>query len=249
MQPDVFKNINELNSYREKFEVWVDRQKRPTIGATVFVGKTRQEVGDDVFVKMLKTLIDICQKLVPKNLSNAYIVYSVGSWQRTGNFHVKVHLPTDVFLSLTGTFCKGKNPLAEFEGKLIDRERNDHRERFLRQVLTPQEHHKWTTQGKFCVATVEKWDYPLVCLYRLDGETITPSISIQQLLEALGLLERFLMQEWGSKGFQVGMILSPEVCFQVAAVVDDAKFAMRTEKEVRKVKNSWGWHEPVRKYR
>ncbi|MBA4719358.1 MAG: hypothetical protein HRO68_09800, partial [Nitrosopumilus sp.] len=246
-----------INSYPKEFKVWVDRQYRPTIGATVFVGKTRQKVGDDVFVKMLQTLIDICQKLVPGNLSDAYIVYSVGSWQRTDNFHVKVHLPTAVFLSLTGTFCKGKNPFAEHEDELKKREGNDHRERFLRQVLLmPQEHHMWTKPGKFSVVTVGKWNYPLVCCYRLDGETktMTTSISIQQLPEALEFLETFLIIEWGSKGFQVGMILSPEsspapVCFEVAAVVDDREFATHTKKDFRKVKESWCWDEPTREYR
>ena len=254
---DVFNDINgpQYNSNPEKFILWVDRQKRPTIGATVIRGETRQEIGNDVFIKMLKTLTDTCQKLVPGHLCGAYIVYAVGSWKRSRNFHVKVHLPTAVFLSLTGKFCQGiPNPLAQFEDELKRREQKDRREVVLREVLTKllaEERISWKTEGNFCVATVKQLDYPLVCLYQSVGGKLTTSISIDQLPEALDLLEKFLKEEWGSRGFHVGMVLSSESSpahFQVAANVDEGVFAKYTKKDVKKVQASWNWHESVRRY-
>ena len=248
---DVFNDINEpqYNSNPEKFILWVDRQKRPTIGATVIRGETRQEIGNDVFIKMLKTLTDTCRQLEPGDLSGAYIVYAVGSWKRSCKFHVKVHLPTAVFLSLTGKFCQGiPNPLARFEDELKRREQKDRHEVVLREVLTKvQEHNSWKTEGNFCVATVKQLDYPL---YQSVGGNLTTCISIDQLPEALDLLEKFLEKEWGSRGFHVGMVLSESspAHFLVAANVDEGVFAKYTKKDVKKVQASWNWHESVRRY-
>lgn len=251
--------INKYNS-NPLFKLWVDRQKRPTIGASVHKVKdhkcgTRQEVGDDTSLEMLKTLTVVCQDLVPEHLSDAYMVYSVGDWQRSREFHVKVHLPTSVFLSLTDKLCKGAdNPVAQFEDEMKIREVKDHREKAIRdvlkQVLHPENREDLTPPGKFRVATVKQLDYPLVCLYQSD-HGITTSISIEQLPEALGLLEKFLKEEWKFTGFQVGLVLSPKSSsfFQVAAVANEGLFAERTKKDIKKVKARWNWKESDRKYR
>ena len=253
---DIFDAINKppYNSSPEKFKLWVDRQIRPTIGAIVIAGETRQAIGNDVFIEMLKTLTDTCRKLVPGHLSRAYIVYAFGSWQRSKEFHLKVHLPTAVFLSLTGKLCQPRNPLAQCEDELKRREEKDHREVVLREVLTKllvQERFSWQTRGNFSVATVKQLNYPLVCLFQSVDGNLTTSISIDQLPEALDLLEKFLKDEWGSKGFHVCMVLSSESSparFQVAAKVDEGEFAKHTKKNVKEVQLSWNWQEPERKY-
>ena len=113
------------------FYLWIDRQKRPTIGATVHrgVGTNRQQVGELTFKSMLEVLTSMIQSLIPQQLEEVFLTFSTGSWQRTELFHLKAHLTTAAFFSLTdrllskeGSFLCIKDELENVKRKIIVRD-------------------------------------------------------------------------------------------------------------------------------
>ena len=247
------------------FSLWLDRQTRPTLGAKVQRGRgtKRPEVGDDTFKKMLKALTSTCEKLIPDSLTDVYFTYSMGKWQRSREFHLKAHLTTTAFLSLTDKLCEqhslGANPVRNPETvtKMEERERIDRRGDKLRELLEDEDRNELHSVNSFCIATVNKLDHPLLCLYQREGRKITTAISAEQVPEALGILETFIETSWNQKGYAVGMVLPPKSAsdaapssqsYQIAAIVDEGVFAIRVGKDVEAVKKSWGWVHPVRTY-
>ena len=248
----------------ERFYLWIDRQKRPTIGASVKrgVGRNRRDVGNLTLMRMLEELINVCQTLIPEHLTDVFITYSSGSWQRSKEFHLKAHLTTAAFLSLTDKLrdsasCRGPNAFRspDIEGALKERERKDNRVSELRKFFesekidTVQRDH-----GDLQVVTVKELDYPLLGLYRIDKGSNTSEISAHDLPTSLEFLEDVLVQKWSQKGFSIGMVLckseSPSITYsyQVAAIVEERAFAHRVGKKEDAVQKAWGWTEPKRKY-
>ena len=216
-------------------------------------------MGDDVFTAMLQTLIGAIDKLIPQYRADVYITYSTGTWQRSREFHIKAHLTTEAFLSLVDQLCRlhslGRNPLVDRRSKeeLQKRHQKDHRGGKLLEFTRNGNRTDLTSQNNSHVATVAELDYPLLSLYitTADGRTTT-AIPASLLPGALTTLEMFVAEDWEQKGYSVGMVLVPgsksSICFQVVANVEETEFAHHVGKEVERIKRSWGWSEPERKY-
>ena len=242
------------------FHLWLDRQKRPTLGASVQkgVGKSRHEVEDRIFSDIVGALTKECKELIPSYLMDVYFTYSMGSWQRSCEFHMKVHLTAVAFLSLTDELCHhdslGSNPLHDFKKELEKREKNDHHGEKLRELFANQDcMHDLHEEREYHIAIVSKLDYPVLCLYHGTKSTAIPAT---QLPAALKVLETFIFESWGQEGFSIGMVIesadhaseTSPMHFQVAAIVEEKVFAEKTNKDEATVKKSWGWAEPKRKY-
>ena len=244
------------------FYLWIDRQKRPTIGATVHrgVGTNRQEVGELTFMSMLKVLTSMIQSLIPQQLEEVFLTFSTGSWQRGYQFHLKTHLTTAVFLSLTDCLLlegdyRGGNSFLRFKDELEKREKTDNRARQLRETFSKSsaciERH---SNGSLHVATVDELDYPLVCIYHDKSGSKTTAFSIDELPKALDVLEKFVKESWGQDGFSVGMIFSKSSrdssssYYQIAAIVEEGAFAARVGKSKQAIDEAWGWKTPDRHY-
>jgi len=242
----------------ENFHTWIDRQIRPTIGATVKkgVGRNRQDVGDPTFAKMLETLTNVCQTLIPEHSTDVFVEYSCGSWQRSQEFHLKAHLTTTAFLCLTDKLresanCGGSNPLRSpaVKNELEKRERRDNCGNKLREFFESK-YHAVYRKGNVQVVKVQELDYPLLGLYQGNGSN-TSQIPAGDMPTALNVLEDVALN-WSGGGFSIGMVLcessSPSTTYQVAAIVDEKAIATRVGKEEEAVQKSWGWTEPKRKY-
>lgn len=239
------------------------------------VGKSRPDVGDSLFSEIVMVLTSECEMLIPDYLADVYLTYSMGSWQRSREFHLKVHLTTAAFLALTDRLCQqyslGSNPLHGFKKELEKREKSHHRGEKLRELFKMPEGSMVDlhAESNYHIATVSELDYPLLCLYQAEhGKPgVNTAISATQLPDALKVLEEFMSRSriWGQKGYSVGMIMSPSgsesgtmqcvasgaklpLSFQIAAVVDEKEFAGYTGKDEAMVKKSWAWAEPERKY-
>ena len=239
-----------------KFRLWIDRQKRPTIGATVCkgVGKNRQEVGELTFKSMLEVLTSVFQSLIPQQLEEVFLTFSTGSWQRTELFHLKAHLTTAAFFSLTDRLLSKEGSFLCIKDELEKREKKDNRARQLREMFSGID--ACTVQhsdGNLRVATVDKLDYPLVCIYQDKSGSKIPALSTDELPKALDVLEKFVKGTWGQKGFSIGMIFSKSSSdsssyYQIAAIVEEGAFAAQVEKSKQAIAEAWGWKEPVRQY-
>ena len=245
-----------------KFYLWIDRQKRPTVGAAVHkgVGTNRQEVGESTFMSMLKVLTSMFQSLIPQYLEEVFLIFSTGSWQRGRQFHLKAHLTTAAFLSLTDRLLleggyRGGNPFLGFKDELEIREKTDNRARQFREIFSKSsaciERH---SDGNLHVATVDELDYPLLCIYQDKSGSKTTAISTDELPKALDVLEKFVKESWGQNGFSIGMIFSKSSsdssssCYQIAAIVEERAFADRVKKSKQAIDEAWGWKEPDRHY-
>ena len=249
--------VFQISTRNEKFGLWLDRQQRPTLVAAVNegVGKSRHEVEQSIFSAIMEALTKKCKELIPTHLKNAYFTYSVGSWKRTkGEFLMKVHLTTEAFLDLTKKLCNSNswelNPFNKecIKEELTKRERNDHRGEKLRQLFeNPDCMINLHKESEYHIGYSSKLDYPVLCLYYGEKSTATPAA---KLPDALRVLETFISKSWGQKGFSIGMVIESTDCssFQVAAIVEEEVFAQKTKKNEAKVKESWGWAKPVRKY-
>lgn len=244
----------------EKFYLWIDRQKRPTIGSTVKkgVGRNRQEVGNALFMKMLDRLTKVCQTLIPEHLTDVFLTYSRGSWQRSQQFHLKAHLTAAAFLSLTdklrdSTSCRSPNLLRSpaIKIELEERERRDNRASQLHEFFASEGMDTVHRDGKMQVVVAKRLDYPLLGLYQ-DKEVNTSEISVRDIPTALTILEDFVELKWIQEGFSIGIVpcksSSPSTTYQVAAIVEERIFARRVGKKEDAVLKSWGWTEPKRKY-
>ena len=245
----------------ENFCVWIDRQIRPTIGTTVKkgVGRNRQEVGSATFRKMLEKLTNVCQTLIPEYLTDVLIEYSCGSWQRGQQFHLKAHLTTAAFLSLTDKLqdsarCRRLNALRspDIERELKEREKRDHRASELRKFFESEKIDIMQRDENLQVVIVKELDYPLLGLYRQDKGSNTSEFSAHDISTALQFFEDFVDKKWNQEGFSIGMVLcksdSPSTTYQVAAIVDEKAFAHHVGKKEDAVRECWAWTEPERKY-
>ena len=153
-----------------KFQVWLDSQIRPTIGATVEqgVGRSRPDVGEGTFSQMLQVLTTACQEIIPDYMSHIYITYSMEDWQRSREFHLKFHLSTAAFLALTDALCErdgrpaSLNQLQNRKGELEKRERKDNKADKLRAFYEKEASTDLASDGHFHFATVNELDYPLL---------------------------------------------------------------------------------------
>jgi len=243
------------------FYLWIDRQKRPTIGATVHrgVGTNRQQVGELTFMSMLKVSTSMIQSLIPQQLEEVFLTFSTGSWQRGYQFHLKTHLTTAAFLSLTDRLLlegnyRGGNPFLHFKDELEKREKTDNRARQLREMFSKSsaciDRH---SNGSLHVATVDELDYPLVCIYQDKSGSKATAFSIDELPKALDVLEKFVKESWGQDGFSVGMIFSKSSSdsssyYQIAAIVEEGAFAAQVGKSKQAIDEAWGWKAPDRHY-
>ena len=243
------------------FYLWIDRQKRPTIGATVHrgVGTNRQQVGELTFKSMLELLTSMIQSLIPQQLEEVFLTFSTGSWQRGYQFHLKTHLTTAAFLSLTDRLLlegnyRGGNPFLHFKDELEKREKTDNRARQLREMFSKSsaciDRH---SNGSLHVATVDELDYPLVCIYQDKSGSKATAFSIDELPKALDVLEKFVKESWGQDGFSVGMIFSKSSSdsssyYQIAAIVEEGAFAAQVGKSKQAIDEAWGWKAPDRHY-
>lgn len=236
----------------DKFHLWLDRQTRPTVGATVEwgVGRTRQEIGDALFLEILRVLTkELCQLIPTDALEGVYLTYSIGRWQRANEFHMKAHLPTEVFLTLADNLARpNTHALRTSKEELERRGANDHRGPKLKEVFVSTDKREIKAKGKYHFFVSTQLNYPLLCLYyKNDEDKLTPNFSSEQLPNALRALEGFVLTEWKQAGFSIGMVISGQQ-FNVAAIVEEDKFAGFTGKKEEDVKESWGWREPKRRY-
>ena len=241
-----------MDKYKhESFHLWLDRQTRPTVGVTMTrgVGRTRQEIGDKLFLEILRVLTSELGKLIPEDtLEGVYLTYSMGKWQRSSEFHMKAHLPTEVFLTLADNLAQpNTHALRRSAEELKRRGANDHRGQKLKEAFASKDKQTVQTTGKYRFVVSTQLSYPLLCLYQTEGDTLTPNLSSDQLPNALRALEDFVLRGWRQEGFSIGMVLSGE-CFNVAAIVEEDEFARLTGKREEEVKQSWGWREPKRRY-
>ena len=248
-----------------KFYLWIDRQKRPTVGATVHkgVGTNRQEIGQSTFMSMLEALKGMIQSLIPQYLEEVFLTFSTGSWQRSRQFHIKIHLTTAAFLSLTDCLLsKGGHPKKDsflcIKDELEKREKIDNHARQLQEMFSKSsactEWHSDGTDGKLHVATVNELDYPLLCIYQDKSGSKTTAVSTSELPHTLDVLEKFVKESWGQAGFSIGMVFSKSSsdssssCYQIAAIVEEGAFAYRVKKSKQAIEVAWGWKEPDRDY-
>ena len=254
-----------------KFQVWLDSQIRPTIGATVEqgVGRSRPEVGEGTFSQMLQVLTTACQEIIPDYMSHVYITYSMGDWQRSREFHLKFHLSTAAFLALTDALCErdgrpaSRNTLQDHKGELEKRERKDNKANKLRMFFETEVSTDLASDGCFHFATAKELDYPLICVYRIEDGKKSTFFSAANLPNALSALERYVLQilkqeKKDEQGYAVGMVTTVQaasgaaapavVSYQAAAVIEEGRFARLAGRDGEAVRRSWGWKEPERSY-
>ena len=248
-----------------KFHVWLDSQIRPTIGATVEqgVGRSRPDVGEGTFSKMLQVLTTACQEIIPDYMSHVYINYSLGRWQRSREFHLKFHLSTAAFLALTDALCEragrpaSLNTLQDHKGELEKRECKDNKAEKLRAFFITNCFTDLASDDRFHFATVNELDYPLICVYRIEDGKKSTFFSAADLPNALSALERYISQTLNEQGYSVGMVTTvqaasgatpAEVSYQAAAVIEEGRFARLAGRDGEAVRRSWGWEEADRRY-
>ena len=244
------------------FYLWIDRQKRPTVGAAVHrkVGTNRQEVGELTFMSMLKALTSMLQSLIPQYLEEVFLTFSTGSWQRGKAFHLKAHLTTAAFLSLTDCLLsKGSYPKKDsflcIKDELEKRQKTNNRARQFHEMFSKSsactERH---SDGNLHVATVDELDYPLLFIYQDKSGSRATAVSTDELPKALDVLEKFVKDDWCQLGFSIGMIFSKSSsdssssCYQIAATVEEGAFADRVKKSKQAIDEAWGWKIPDRHY-
>ena len=258
-------------SPNQKFDVWLDRQIRPTIGGTVEqgVGGSRPDVGEGTFSKMLQVLTTACREIIPVYMSQIYITYSMGAWQRSRVFHLKFHLSTAAFLALTDALCEragrpaSRNTLQDHKGELEERERKGNKADKLRVFFETEAFTDLASDGHFHFATAKELDYPLICVYRIEDGKKSTFFSAADLPNALSALERYVLQilkqeKKDEQGYAVGMVTTVQaasgaaapavVSYQAAAVIEEGRFAQLTGRNEEAVRRSWGWEEPERSY-
>eukprot|EP00118_Oscarella_pearsei_P025840 m.308887 g.308887 ORF g.308887 m.308887 type:complete len:270 (+) comp44988_c0_seq1:62-871(+) len=248
------KEAAKFNPKDEPFTLWVDRQKRPTVGATVLegVGQQRKEIGDELFKKMIWTLSELIGRTDKPYLSN-----HVGTWQRQNKMAIKAHLSTETFLELIQKLCDD----AEIENKFNSKEIREALE--TRQTIDYQ-HAKMEElyamngdkfdfltehEGKnmYRLFTTKETLYPVVLLCS-DADKTT-SIPLDKLPSALDVLDNFALEQWKVEGYAIAMLRKKAGNnFQLAVVFDEHDFARNTRKDVRVLKKNWGWKEPKRTY-
>ena len=230
-----------------QYSLWLDRQVRPTIGVSALRGRSRREVGP-MFSEMLQALTDFYQKEMPDNMADVHFVYSIGSWQRSRNFHIKTHLLTPTFLMLTDKLCAqnslGCNMFHNVRDELEKRQKNHHHGLKLQRLFETDEHTVLHSAGSYCVVLASGLDYPMVFLYQTAQDRANKSISATDLPQALEVLETFVTKEWCQDGFSINMIIATGVaalspCYHVAAVIEESVFALRAGKDVSAVKAAW----------
>ena len=79
-------------------------------------------------MSMLEALTSMIQLLIPQYLEEVFLTFSTGSWQRGHQFHIKIHLTTAAFLSLTDHLLLegdywGGNPFLHFKDELEKRKK------------------------------------------------------------------------------------------------------------------------------
>ena len=230
-----------------KFQVWVDRQIRPTVGANVYKGKDRKDAD---FIEIIETLLKLLENYIPQHIPDVYMTFSGSDWKRTSKFHVKVHLTTDAYLELTAKLCEQESsPFAAESETLKQREENDNRAPYLRKFFEGIKPPKGEcvllneNSGFSCVHAKHLY-YPLVGLRK--GKSA--ELSLSDLLEALPVIEDFV-EEKELKKTAIGMVFSKskDRLANVAAIMDEVEFAELTKKKLSEVKKSWPWTEPIRK--
>ena len=232
-----------------KFQVWVDRQIRPTIGANVYKGKDRK---DATFLEIIETLLKLLENYIPQHIPDVYMTFSGSAWKRTNKFHVKAHLTTDAYLELTAKLCEQESSPFALESKTLkQREKNDNRAPYLRKIfegIKPEG--KYVTlhekSGFSCVYAKDLY-YPLLGLRK--GESAEMWLS--DLPAALPAIEEFVKLN-RLKETAIGMVFSAadksKYHANVAAIMDEKEFAKLTKKDSSAVEESWPWTEPNRRY-
>ena len=258
MDPRIESELRKRFPGEANFNLWIDRQQRPTIGATVKrgVGRSRHDVGIPTFMTMLEKLTNVWQTLIPEHSKEVFVTYSSGSWQRSREFHLKAHLTAAAFLSLTDKLrdsanCRGPNTLRSpaIKSELEKREGIDNRANKLREFFQTENYAGVHRDENMQVVTVQELDYPLLGLYQLQDNG--SEISAGNMPIALNILED-VASKWSQGGFSIGMIIcesgSPSITYQVAAIVEEKAFARCVGKKEAAVLKSWGWTEPERSY-
>ena len=247
------------------FHVWLDSQIRPTIGATVEqgVGRSRPDVGEGTFSKMLQVMTTACQEIIPDYMSHIYITYSMGRWQRVEEFHLKFHLSTAAFLALTDALCvregqsPGSNKLHTDREELERRGRKDNKADKFRAFFQTNCFTDLASDGRFHFATAKELDYPLICVYRIEDSKKSTFFSAADLPNALSALERYVSQTLNEQGYSVGMVTTvqaasgatpAEVSYQAAAVLKAESFSRLVGRDEEAVNRSWGWVPSIRQH-
>ena len=90
--------------------------------------------------------------------------------------------------------------------------------------------------------------YPVVLL--ASDTAKSTFIALDNLPEALNVLEDFLSDEWGVEGYAIGMLSQRKGnSFRLAAVLDEKDFSEHVDgHDVKTLKKNWEWEEPKRKY-
>lgn len=249
-----------LSRYRPrgaKFSLWIDRQIRPTIGASVYDMKTRKDLGN-IFMEALQVLTDVCAKLLPRQqLDDVVLTYNVGAWQRSRSFSFKAVMTTPAFLILTDKLCSEESVDDNLFHTEIDelrrREKNHYCGAKIREMLRDGKFVELHQVGNFRVGIAGNFYYPFLCIINRNSST---TISTRQLPEALNTLESFLFNSWHQDGYYVAMApvvtseasATPSYSYQVAAVVDEEAYARCTGKDVALVKAAQDRGTVERKY-
>ena len=233
----------------EEFNVWIDRQIRPTIGANVYRGNERHEVDRNVFIRMIQAILKLLQDNIPDHIPDVYVTYSSGAWKRSGKFHVKAHLTTPAYLDLTAKILQQKpSPFSVNTKELEDRERRDNRASCVRELLASSKRVVVDENSGFSCFQATDLDYPLFGLCK-SGET--GEIVMSDLPKAVSVLEDYVAAKLKQRGFAISMRFlssSSSDPVNVAAVFDEKEFARYTGKRESDVRKSWNWSEPKRKY-
>eukprot|EP00118_Oscarella_pearsei_P004299 m.18141 g.18141 ORF g.18141 m.18141 type:complete len:277 (+) comp27605_c0_seq1:34-864(+) len=240
----------------EPFSLWVDRQKRPTVGATVQgdIGSSRKKIGNELFLKMIRSLSELLGRT-----EKPYLTYHVGKWQRQKRLAIKAHLPTETFLSLIDDICEDAGirhnvfDSVDVKRDMERREKHDYHYPKIEELyamggdhfrfLSPE-----TVGGHgFRPFITRRVRYPVVLLCN-DADKAT-SISIENLPKALNVLDGLASTEWKVQGYAIAMLGQKRGnAFKLAAVFDEKDFAERTDHDVAALRENWGWQEPSREY-
>eukprot|EP00118_Oscarella_pearsei_P025210 m.307745 g.307745 ORF g.307745 m.307745 type:complete len:263 (+) comp42755_c0_seq1:79-867(+) len=250
---DINGAVERSGPQKEKFALWIDRQQRPTMGATVRKGEgqKRQDVKDEMFLKMIESI----SKLLD-GTEKPYLTYSAGKWQRAKQFHIKAHLRTEGFLDLTTKICRehgileNKFDSEDVKAELSTREKKDYYYKKLEEVfaIEHEDLQILDESSDYKIMTTKKILYPVAVLYDKSAET--DMVEREKLTAALTALESFAIKKWRVAGCAIGMLShSKETKFQLAIVFDEGDFVETMGKGSKaELQKNWGWEEPSRKY-
>lgn len=239
------------------FHLFMDRQIRPVIGATVGDEKLKNfsDISEKLFKEMLSSLSTVLEKEIPDSLPDACLTFSCGHWKRSEKFTLKVSLTTEVYLALTDrkipTFSE---QVHSEDDELKKRENNEHRCGKIREMFDSLEKNKGDimpldTGRNFCMAYHRKLNYPLMFVYKIDEKKeIITSFSSAEIFAALRELEGFVRNCKSLHDlFCISMTITPSYNYQAVAVIEEGAFAAFTNKKGEAVKEDWGFKHTAQK--